>query len=67
MEEDIRQYVKTCDICQKQKQDRRDEIQGSAKPASGPFEHIGIDIVGPLPMTLTGKRYVVVAVDFFTK
>src|SRR3954468_20449184 len=32
-----------------------------------PFYHIGIDVMGPLPRTITGKRYIVLAIDFFTK
>ena len=32
-----------------------------------PFAHIGIDVMGPLPVTRNGKRYIILAVDFFTK
>jgi len=67
MEEDIRTFVRTCDRCQKYKQDRRDTTSGSAKIRPEPFAHIGLDIVGPLPVTLQGNRYLIVAVDFFTK
>src|SRR5207249_80911 len=31
------------------------------------FSHIKIDVIGPLPVSLTGKRYIILAVDFFTK
>jgi hypothetical protein len=31
------------------------------------FKHIGIDIMGPLPQTIRGKRYIVLAVDLFSK
>jgi len=67
MEEDIRTFVCTCDTCQKYKQDRKDTTTGSAKIRPEPFAHIGLDIVGPLPITLQGHRYIIVAVDFFTK
>ena len=34
---------------------------------SAPFRHIGIDVMGPLPCTITGRRYIIIAIDFFTK
>ena len=32
-----------------------------------PFERLGIDVLGPLPVTNLGNRYIVVVVDYFTK
>ena len=32
-----------------------------------PFERVGIDIVGPLPVTSQGNVHIVVAVDYLTK
>ncbi|BHF70141.1 hypothetical protein SprV_0301319100 [Sparganum proliferum] len=32
-----------------------------------PFERVGVDIVGPLPYTTSGHRYILVLVDYFTK
>ena len=32
-----------------------------------PLERIGIDILGPLPKSCSGMRYVLVVVDYFTK
>jgi hypothetical protein len=32
-----------------------------------PFERIAIDITGPFPESESGNRYLLVAVDFFTK
>jgi hypothetical protein len=33
----------------------------------GPFEKWGIDLMGPLPMTRKGHRFIVVAIDYLTK
>src|SRR6266496_2280643 len=33
----------------------------------GPFYRIGIDIKEPLPITSSGNKYIVVAIDYFTK
>src|SRR6201985_2290212 len=66
MYEDIREYVRTCDTCQKRRRDKDiDRLQPI--PPTSAFDHIGIDIVGPLPRTLRGNRYIVVAVDYLTK
>lgn len=35
--------------------------------AYGPFEKWGIDAIGPLPRTNTGKIYILVAVDYMTR
>jgi integrase-like protein len=67
MDEDIREYVKQCDKCQKRTKGKERAESGSANITPEPFYHIGIDVMGPLPRTLTGKRYIILAVDFFTK
>ena len=36
-------------------------------PVRSPGESIGIDIVGLLPLTERGNRYILVFVDYFTK
>ncbi|MCO5606860.1 hypothetical protein L7F22_061051 [Adiantum nelumboides] len=35
--------------------------------AYGPFEKWGIDAIGPLPCTSTGKQYILTATDYMTK
>jgi hypothetical protein len=67
MTKDIRQHVQNCDTCQKRKKNKDQSEAASAEIIPKPFYHIGIDIMGPLPRTLTGKRYIVLAIDFFTK
>jgi len=66
MLKDIETYVKSCDQCQ-----RRGKPQGKNElhpiRVKEPFYQIGIDIVGPLPITNRGNKYIVVAIDYFTK
>src|SRR5215813_6977525 len=66
MRKDIDEYVKTCDRCQ-----RRGKPFGKHElhpiKVKYPFYQIGIDIVGPLPETPKGNKYIVVAIDYFTK
>ena len=66
MIKDIEEYVKTCDSCQ-----RRNKPVGKHElnpiEVKEPFHMIGIDVVGPLPETTNGNKYIVVAMDYFTK
>ena len=34
---------------------------------SGPFERVAMDILGPLPITTRGNKYILVVGDYFTK
>ena len=67
MSRDIEQYVKSCIECQRKKAPRPGRF-GMLEPLTihHPFYRVGIDFLGPLP-TSHGKRYIVVAIDYFTK
>src|SRR5215471_3598566 len=66
MKKDIEDYVRSCDSCQ-----RRNKPTGKHElhliKIKEPWYQIGIDIVGPLPITARKKKYIVVAMDYFTK
>jgi ribosomal protein L21E len=66
MFDDIKEYVQSCDSCQRFGKPKRTEPLHTI-PVGQPFEQIGIDIVGPLPVTPRGNRYIVVAMDYLTK
>ncbi len=66
MFEDIRNYVKTCDDCQRRGRLQKNNIIHPIS-AKAPFQRIGIDIVGLLPITRRGNHYIVMAMDYFTK
>jgi len=66
MFEDIREYIKTCNICQRFGKPERNEPLHSIKVIQ-PYERIGIDIVGPLPETKKKNKYMVVAIEYLTK
>src|SRR3954471_19930380 len=67
MKQDVIRYVRACDVCQKRKKNRETPPANSVTIRAEPFSHIGIDVMRPLPRTLTGKRYIILAMDFFTK
>ena len=66
MDKDIEDYVKSCEQCQKRgKPSSKYEL--NPIEVKEPFYQIGIDFVGPLPSTKKRKRYIIVAMDYFTK
>ena len=66
MRKDIEAYVKSCNNCQ-----RRGKPVGKHElnviKVKEPFYQIGIDVVGPLPITKRNNKYIVTAMDYFTK
>jgi transposase InsO family protein len=64
---DAHDYCKSCDVCQAYAQ--RSTVSGPLHPIPplGPFEKWGIDLMGPLPMTRRGHRFIIVATDYLTK
>lgn len=66
MYDDIKTYVESCDQCQRRgKPCNKNELHPIE--IIKPFYQIGIDIVGPLPQTDRSNKYIVVAMDYFTK
>ena len=68
MSQHVSQYVRSCQDCQTKK-GLRSRPAGLLSPirSSEPFERIGIDLIGPFPLSRGGNRHVVIAVDYFTK
>ena len=68
LQADVRSYVAGCEACSK----RKGPIPTKRAPMqivrSGyPMERIAIDILGELPLTVKGNKYIVVISDYFTK
>src|SRR6266540_3488264 len=66
MRKDIKEYAKTCFQCQ-QRGSMRQNNQKRTIPSTDIFERWGIDIVGLLPITRKGNRYIVVVMDYFSR
>ncbi len=66
MTSDIKEYVKSCYECQRRGGPKENNRKRTIVPMDI-FERWGIDIVGPLPQTEDGYRYIVVAMDYFSR
>ena len=62
----IAEWIKTCDVCQRQGAPQRQEPLHPIAVGQ-PFDRVGIDYVGPLPRTTQGNRYIIVATEYLTK
>ena len=65
---DIRSWLRKCDICAKRKSPstrRKAKLQQDI--AGHPGQRIAMDILGPLPVTPTGNRYILVVGDYYSK
>lgn len=68
MSSDVRRWCKECDICARAKTGPGLGRSSLCQSVTGaPLDRIGIDIVGPLPVTNDGNEYVIVLCDYFTK
>ncbi|RWS25899.1 pol polyprotein-like protein, partial [Leptotrombidium deliense] len=68
MHSDVIKYVISCPKCQKTKP--RKYVAGKLKPiqpGDRPFSKIGIDVIGMLPRTKHGNRFIIVAICYLTK
>jgi hypothetical protein len=66
MKLNVETYVKTCNQYQRRgKSTTKNELH-SIK-ITEPFQKISIDIIGPLPITKRGNKYIITAMDYFTK
>ena len=67
MRSDVERWCRECQVCQRTKTrpTRRGLLQ--QEPVGGRFERVAIDIMGELPLTENGNRYILVLSDYFTK
>jgi len=68
MRQDVEEFVRACDACAKRKVPPN--IQAPiAQPfqAMYPFQQVSLDVVGPLPTTTQGYRYLLTIIDHFSR
>ena len=65
---DVEDYCRRCDSCTAKKGPTdKSHAQLQQFPAGCPMERVGIDVLGPFPRTARGNRYILTAMDYFTK
>ena len=65
---DIKNYVKHCMQCLKRKSGIKNKAaMGDFPPVSEPNERIGLDLIGILPQTERGNRFILTVHDHFSK
>ena len=69
MDKEINDHLKTCDKCQKTKKLKKptsNELQPLPQ-CTAPNQRVHIDLFGPLKTSATGKKYIMVMTDAFSK
>ncbi|KAJ8351980.1 hypothetical protein SKAU_G00234560 [Synaphobranchus kaupii] len=65
---DVEVHVHCCDSCMAQKgPNQRSRAPLQQHLVGAPMERVGVDVLGPFPVTDSGNRYILVAMDYFTK
>lgn len=67
MKDDIKQYCRSCDKCSARKTAKTIRAPLGQYLVGEPMERIAIDILGPLPKTELGNKFILVMCDCFTK
>jgi hypothetical protein len=69
MYQDVYNYCQSCIVCAKRKTPHRTKklVSGTLPIAAYPWQRISIDVVGPMPVSLTGNSYILVLTDWFTR
>ena len=65
---DVAQYCRSCEVCQRSTPRRPLRAEMIPMPLmTRPFERIAMDIVGPLPQSKSGNRFILTIVDYATR
>ncbi len=63
---EIEEYLKNCDVCARRKPSESfGTLSGIA--VGEPFEMVAVDVVGPLPVSQNGNKYILVFSDYLTR
>lgn len=66
--EDVRRYCQRCDPCARYRREKPPRQGLMQKPVVGePMERFGIDITGPHPISSRGNKYILTAIDYFSR
>lgn len=65
---DVRSFLRQCELCARRKSPaKKSRAKLRQYQVGGPLERIAVDVVGPLPETNNGNKYILVIGDYWTK
>ena len=65
---DVRSFLRQCELCARRKSPaKKSKARLRQYQVGGPLERIAVDVVGPLPETHNGNKYILVIGDYWTK
>ena len=67
MMRDIKQWVLSCDECASRSMQNLKRSPMQKYRVGAPMERVAMDVMGPLPKSTRGNRYILVIGDYFTK
>jgi len=67
LDADVKAYVRSCNKCQEFKAGQKHSTLPRPTLSSTPFVRIALDFFGPLPLSSSGHKYILVAQDMFTR
>ena len=66
--QDVKDWCKNCDLCASRRgPPRKQRAPMHQYNVGAPAERIALDVLGPLPTTESGNKYVLLVADYFTK
>ena len=68
MTKDVKLWCEVCEKCQRRKPpSKKKRAQMQVVVAEEPWARVAMDMMGPLPLTTRGHRYILVIADYFSK
>jgi hypothetical protein len=68
LRDDVKQWCAQCDLCSARKgPSRKIKAPLASYVVGSPMERVAVDVLGPLPVSENGNKYILIAMDYFTK
>ena len=67
MAKDVKRYCEACLSCNEHRKPLKKAPVQQMPPVERAFQRVGLDVLGPLPVTDQGNKYIVVFTDYLTK
>ena len=64
---DVLRYCRTCEKCARRNSPPKPKGPTTTFPVEGPFDMMGVDVLGPFVPSAKGNRFIVVFTDYYTK